>query len=159
MDRVAALMASMQKTASKTEAAKERSDTKRRTNRPAGHLHAEWVKLMRGAYGDDLDVPPWAGREKGIAKALVKNVGGIDKATELISHFISTWEARQTTSQRMRGELPSIHLCWAMRQKLLAELSGHAKVPMSKGERLAEGEFSEEAEALSPKVGWGEALD
>jgi len=55
----------------------------------------------------------------------------------------------------MRGEFPSIHLCWAMRQKLLAELSGIAKVPMSKGERLAEGEFSEEAEALSPKVGWG----
>lgn len=155
MDRVAALMASMKETASKTEAAKSKSDQKRRVNRPAGHLHVEWVRLMRGTYSDELDVPLWGGRERGIARAFIKNVGGIDKAVELIGHFISTWEARMTTSQRMRGEFPSIHLCWAMRQKLLAELSGIAKVPMSKGERLAEGEFSEEAEALSPKVGWG----
>lgn len=151
MDRIAALM---EATAAKTKAAKSKSDQTRRVNRPAGHLHVEWVKLMRETYSDELDVPLWAGRERGVARALVKNVGGIDKAVELIGHFVSTWDARMTTSQRLRGEFPSIHLCWAMRQKLLAELSGAAKVPMSKSERLAEGEFSKEAEALSPKVGW-----
>ena len=113
---------------------------------------------MREIYGDDLVVPPWGEREKGIARALAKNVG-LEKAINIVRHFIETWEARQRPAQRSQGELPSIHLCWGMRQKLLAELSGLAKVPMTKQEKLAQGEFSEESEALSPKMGWGNALD
>lgn len=113
---------------------------------------------MRGHFGAELEVPPWSQKDKGIARALVKAVG-LERAIAMMKHLMETWDARRTMRQRAHDDLPSIHLVWAMRQKLVAEIDGLSKVPMSKGERLAQGEFSEEGEALSPSKGWGDVLD
>lgn len=146
--------AAIKATSRKTSKAAEKRDAKRKKDQPIRELRVVWVEALRGLYGDELKVPPWRGEDFGLAKKLIKDLGGVEQASKVVRHFVSTWEARMTSGQRARGDMPSVKVCWVLRQKLVAELDGLAKMPQSKRERLQTREYSEEAAAASPKQGW-----
>ena len=156
--RGAALVDRLNESSLKYKAAAAKRDEKQRKRYPDKILHKEWSGAMQERFGGELEVPPWSQRDKGVARALVKAVG-LDRAIAMVKHLMETWDARRYFRQKAHDDLPSIHIVFAMRQKLLAELDGLSKVPMSKEERLAQREFSEEGEALSPSQGWGDVLE
>jgi hypothetical protein len=131
-----------------------RKSRKREEKTPGYYLMLEWYRAMRKAFPEAELKEKWTVAELSVAKNLVREVGG-ERATALVRHLIETWKRRATGRGEEGKGLPSIGFCWAIRERLAAELDGTAEVPVSKGEKLREWEFDEEVAASHPKFGWG----
>jgi len=138
--------------AEKKKAAQARRRSKRSKTRPEAELQVEWTARFRMVL-KQTEVPPWGPAERSLAKKMAEELG-FDQALVLIRHFLDTWEARRWRKQEQRGDVPSMKLCWHIRQKLLAELEGTVKTPVSKRSRLMSDEYDEESAANSPDEGW-----
>jgi len=130
----------------------DKKAAKRQETNPVKELHREWISSMRGEF-ELKTVPSWAGVDYSLSKKLV-NEFGYDKAVDLIRYFIETWTKRRTGFQERRGELPCVKLCWSLRTRLLAEMEGVVKCPMSKRERVMRGEYNQSSADVSPLRGW-----
>jgi len=138
--------------AAKKKAAQAKRRAKRSRTRPEAELQVEWTDRFRTVL-KQVEVPAWGPAERSLAKKLADDLG-FDQAVVLIRHFLDTWEARRWKKQEARGDVPSMKLCWHIRQKLLAELEGTVKTPVSKRSRLMSDEYDEESAANSPDEGW-----
>lgn len=132
--------------------ARARKVQKRRQTSPAKWLGKEWSAAYRRRFpGAEVE---WTGAEVALAKRLVDE-RGFDNALKLINHFFDTWDRRKAS----RSGTPGFRLLWAMRERLVAEIEGRAKVPELRETRINSGEFSEESAAASPTHGWGDVED
>jgi len=153
-DRAAGIYDQLKAATEKHVAAKTKRDAKRAERPSHRQLHVEWVKTMRELYGHNLFVAPWGVVEVKLAKALIKEVG-FGRAVEVVKHFVGTWNGRQRPGDVAKGAMPSLRLCWSIREKLVAEIDGVVATPRSKADRLQDGEWDEQAARLSPSEGWG----
>ena len=133
----------------KGEKARNRKVQKRRKLSPAKWLGKEWANMVTRRF-PGLEVT-WGGAEFALAKKLVDEQG-FDRALEIIDHFLSTWGRRKMS----RKGTPGFKLLWVMRDTLIAEMKGLAKVPELRETRIASGEYSEEGADANPTQGWGE---
>jgi len=132
--------------------ARARRVKKRKEQSPAKWLGKEWSTIHRRCFpGTEVE---WTGAEVALAKKLIDE-RGFDDALKLIRHFFDTWDRRKAS----RSGTPGFRLLWAMRERLVAEMEGRAKVPVLREMRINSGEFSEEAAEASPTRGWGEVGD
>jgi hypothetical protein len=132
--------------------ARARRVQKRKEQSPAKWLGKEWSVIHRRFFpGAEVE---WTGAEIALAKRLIDECG-FDDALEMIRHFFDTWDRRKAS----RSGIPGFRLMWAMRERLVAEMEGRAKVPELRETRINSGEFSEEAAEASPIRGWGEVVD
>jgi len=129
--------------------ARARKVKKRIEKSPAKWLGKEWsVMVARRFPGVTVE---WGGAEFALAKKLIDEQG-FDKAVEIIDHFLGTWDRRKMS----RKGMPGFKLLWVMRDTLIAEIKGLAKVPELRETRIASGEYSEEGADASPSQGWGD---
>jgi len=137
----------------KNRAGKERSDQKRKERHPDRDLHAEWSAAVRLAFGEAVRVPEWHGEDREHARRLVRDLG-LERATDVVRHYIWTWKARRTANQEAEGVMPFMRSCWVLRERLMAEIDGLTKVPRTREEWMALREWNPEDAKASPKVGW-----
>lgn len=146
-DRTAALTASMTARAAKSDAAKAKRRLKRsKKGNAQAELHVEWSTEFRELFGKEVEVPKWGPAERSLAKKLIGEIG-FDEAHKMVRQFVSNWR------QRPFDGVPSMRLMWAMRQRLLAEMSGAVSMN-AKRDRLMSDEW-EEGVSDGPSEGWG----
>jgi hypothetical protein len=122
----------------KSRAALAQAQAKRRKSTPARELLTEWNSASE-QYLPGVPTVGWSVAEAQLAKKLIEE-HGFDGALGMTRHFMATWSARR---QSKDGQPPSMKLCWAMRARLIAEISGGATTPKSKGDRISADEFNE----------------
>lgn len=117
---------------------------------PSVPLFAEWKAAMERDL-PDAPVVAWGAAEATLAGKLVRE-HGFDVAVDLVRHFIKTWRARWASKD---GNPPSMMLCWSMRARLLAEVTGGARAPKTKRERISTDEFNLDGEEdRDGDLGW-----
>lgn len=146
------LMENLTAAGRKGRAARARREAKRKELSPVKWLGKEWLKEYQRLFPDAK--AEWTGEEGALAKRLIDE-RGYDEALGMIRHFFATWNRRKAS----RSGTPGFRLMWAMRERLVAEMEGRAKVPELRETRINSGEFSEEAAAASPTRGWGDVED
>lgn len=133
-------------------AARARVVQKRKGKSPVMWLGVEWKSMMKRCFPEHT--VKWTGTEAGLVKKLVDE-RGYDNVLKLFVHFFDTWERRKVS----RKGVPGLKLLWVMRDQLDAEIAGRGKVPELRETKIKSGEYSEEAAAASPSLGWGEIDD
>ena len=129
--------------------ARDRRVNKRKEESPVKWLGKEWMTLFKKKYPEIES--EWTGKDASIVKMLVKE-RGFDKTLDLIKYFLKTWTRRKAS----RTGIPNVGFMWAIRNQLDAEMSGKAKLPILREQKVVSGEWQKGAEKHAPTEGWGD---
>lgn len=127
----------------------ERSVAKERKRRngeaPTAEFRREWSQEFRDVMG--TKATSWGPRDRANAKRIVDEFG-LYESVDMMRHYLQTWKKRGADG------VPNVGHMWAMRQRLLLEMSGECEVESrdrSLDIRLGEWENTGDV----PKRGWG----